>query len=189
VRQDPEGEQPVVAEVDSRRRRLRRAALFAGTPVAAYLLLVAISLLPDPGGADVVSPVAGPGMTRTPTDGIYLLIPPDTTSPPTATPTWAPTVLQPDRPQEPGEPTIAPSAAPTTGQTLTPSARAVETATPTPTGDRSQPPSAPPSTKTPPPLTSPPPTSTTSPPGPPSTPTPPPTLTDALLVLLAKLHL
>lgn len=177
-----------MAEANSRRRRLRRAALFAGTPGAAYLLLVAISLLPDPGGTDVVSPVAGPGATRTPTGGTYRPIPSATTTrPPTATPTWAPTVVQPGRPQEPGEPTIAPSAAPTTGQTLTPSARAVETPTPTPTGDRSQPPSAPPSTKTPAPSTSQPPTSTTSPPDP-STPPPPPTLTDALVVLLAKLH-
>jgi hypothetical protein len=178
-----------MAEADGSRRRLRQAALFAGTPGAAYLLLVAISLLPDPGGTDVVSPVAGPGVTRTPTGGVYLAIPSATTAlPPTATPTWAPTVVQPDRPQAPGEPTIAPSAVQSTGPTLTPSAWAVETATPRPTGDRSRPPSAPPSTKTPPPPTSPPPTSTTSPSTPPSTPSAPPTLTDALLVLLAKLH-
>lgn len=178
-----------MAEADSRRRRLRRAALFAGTPGAAYLLLVAISLLPDPGGTDVVSPVAGPGVMRTPTGGTYLPIPSATTTPPrTVTPTWASTIVRPERPQEHREPTIAPSAAPTTGQTLTPSARAVETATPTSTDDRSQPPPAPPSTKTPPPPTSQPPTSTTSPPDPPSTPPQPPTLTDALVVLLAKLH-
>src|SRR5258705_13721237 len=116
-----------MAESDRRRRRLRRAALFAGTPGAAYVLLVAISLLPDPGGTDVVSPVAGPGVIRTPTGGTCLPMPSATTTQPrTVTPTWTSTIVRPERP----------SAAPTTGQTLTPSAVAVETATPTPTDDR-----------------------------------------------------
>ncbi|TDO54339.1 hypothetical protein EV643_101120 [Kribbella sp. VKM Ac-2527] len=162
----------------------RRIAVFIAVPLGAYAVLAVVGLLggptlpliplPDRGGAEVISPVAGPPPSRS-TDRVYPPIPAETPLPSTTLPTSTPT----DEPT--GQPTGDPSGPVTVGSADRPTRaddrRTVVSSTPVPADERTVPPTAQP-TRTPPSTTQPTrptTTTTTQPPTTPWTPSPTPT--------------
>jgi hypothetical protein len=187
-----------------KREGLRRIAVLIAAPTGVYALLVVISLLggprigaplillPDPGGADAVNPVAGPPSSG-PAAKVFPAIPPDT---PTAipVPTSLPTAEPSDQPTEPPIARPPDKAATSTTKPQAPQTVGEAVARPT-TGDRPTP-TKPPTVTTPPPRpthptpppTTPPPTTPSDPPGRPDHPQPP-TLADILRGLIGDVRL
>jgi len=157
----------------------RRIAVFIALPLGAYAVLAVVGLLggprlpliplPGSGGAEVISPVAGPPSSRS-TDRVYPPIPAETPLPSTPLPTSTPTT----------DPTGNPSAPVTTGSADRPTQaddrRTTVSSTPVPADERTVPPTAQP-TRVPPKTQPTTPTTTTSVQSPtiPWTPSPTPT--------------